>query len=118
MPKRVMVVEDEVDARELLAEILVDEGYEVTTAGDGRDALAKLRATGPYDAVVLDLVMPVMDGYAFRIEQLKDPVLAKVPVFVVSGEVSRGVTPIAGVAGQLSKPLEIPKLLASLRNLP
>ncbi len=83
--RRILLVEDEPDIRQDLAEILTDEGYEVATAPHGRDALEQMR-TGPLpDLVLLDLMMPVMDGFQFRSAQLADPALADVPVVVLSG---------------------------------
>src|SRR3954447_11239609 len=84
-PRRVVLVDDEVTLRDLLAEFLQDEGYEVLTAGNGRQALAILRDQ-PTDAIVLDLGMPVMDGAAFRQQQLLQPHLAAIPVIVLSAD--------------------------------
>jgi CheY-like chemotaxis protein len=81
--RRILIVEDDVDLRETLAETLADAGHEVVTAVDGADGLARMRALRP-DVVVLDLVMPGMDGWQFRIEQKRDPALADTPVIAVS----------------------------------
>jgi len=75
----VLVVEDDRDVRESLVAVLEDAGYRVMSAADGRAALDLLRA-GPRPAVILlDLMMPVMDGFEFRAEQVRDPSLADVP---------------------------------------
>src|SRR4051794_23983356 len=81
--RRVLVVDDDVSIRGFLAEALRDEGYEVQTAGNGHDALALLREWRP-DLILLDLMMPVMDGWAFRTEQRLIPNMADVPVIVLS----------------------------------
>ncbi len=81
--KRVLVVDDDRDIRELLVELLASEGYEVASAADGRRALAEARAHRP-DVILLDLMMPVMSGWEFRQEQLRDPGLADIPVVVVT----------------------------------
>jgi CheY-like chemotaxis protein len=81
--RRVLVVDDDRDNRELLVELLASEGYLVSSASDGRRALAEARAKRP-DVILLDLMMPVMNGWEFRDAQLRDPDLARVPVVVVS----------------------------------
>jgi CheY-like chemotaxis protein len=82
-PRRVLVVDDDRDIRELLGELLASEGYEVASAGDGQRALAEARANRP-DVILLDLMMPVMSGWEFRKEQLRDPRLSDIPVVVVT----------------------------------
>ena len=81
--KRVLVVDDDRDIRELLVELLASEGYEVASAPDGRRALAEARGRRP-DVILLDLMMPVMSGWEFREAQLRDPALADIPVVVVT----------------------------------
>lgn len=82
---RVLVVDDDPDIRDTVAGLLEDHGFEVSTARHGMDALAQLRTLGPPDLILLDLLMPVMDGVEF-IQALRaaDGDLAKVPVVVVS----------------------------------
>jgi CheY-like chemotaxis protein len=60
-------------------------GYAVAAAADGAEALEALRRAAPPDLILLDLMMPVLDGWHFRREQLRDPALPAVPVAVVSG---------------------------------
>ncbi|NUR56520.1 MAG: response regulator [Acidobacteria bacterium] len=79
----VLVVEDDPDARELLRTALAAEGYEVRTAANGADALASLRQERPC-IILLDLMMPVMDGWAFRREQVNDPDLSSIPVLCIT----------------------------------
>ena len=81
--KRVLVVDDDRDIRELLVEFLASEGYDVASAPDGRRALAEARAHRP-DVILLDLMMPIMSGWEFREAQLGDPELADIPVVVVT----------------------------------
>ncbi|HEX5062982.1 MAG TPA: ATP-binding protein [Kofleriaceae bacterium] len=79
-----LVVEDDTDLRDALCETLADSGHVVLTAVDGQEGLRQLRATRP-DVVVLDLMMPGLDGWQFRLAQRKDPVLATIPVVAISG---------------------------------
>jgi len=80
---RVLVVDDDALIRDTLATALSDEGYAVRVAGDGRAALATLGEWRP-DVIVLDLMMPVMDGRAFRTAQRAAPVTADIPIIVLS----------------------------------
>src|SRR5678815_5518609 len=85
MSHTVLVVEDDVDIRQALVEILEDQGFETLGARDGADALDILsRATDLPCVILLDLMMPVMDGAAFREAQRNDPRLASIPVVVLS----------------------------------
>jgi CheY-like chemotaxis protein len=84
-PWRVLVVDDEPDIRHVLASALEWAGYEVMTASNGLRALTLLNGHPP-DVIVLDLTMPVMDGFGFRQRQLMTPRLAAIPVILVSAE--------------------------------
>ena len=81
---RILVVEDDGDVREALVQLLEFEGYRVTSATNGRDAIDQLRAGAAPNLILLDLMMPVMDGPQFRAAQLGDPGLAAIPVIVLS----------------------------------
>jgi CheY-like chemotaxis protein len=81
--KSVLVVEDDAATREALTLFLEREGYRVVAAPDGRQALERLRGPVTPDLILLDLSMPVMDGWRFREEQRRDPSLADVPVVLV-----------------------------------
>ncbi len=111
---RVLVVDDDADIREGLRDILEDEGHDVAEARNGQDALARLRALVPApDLILLDLMMPVMDGLEFRRQQLLDPALAGIPVVVLSadGHVDVGSTLLAATQ-RLRKPIPLDQLLA------
>lgn len=94
-----------------MADVLRHAGHVVTEAADGEEALEVLRGGAPLpDLVLLDLGMPVMDGWwCFRALQ-SDPVLARVPVTVVSAADEEAVPPTAG--GHLHKPFQVGELLA------
>ncbi len=81
--RRILLVEDDRELREALAEALEDLGHQVVGAEDGGEALKRMRAVHP-DVVVLDLMMPGMDGWQFRIEQKRDPSIADTPVVAMS----------------------------------
>src|SRR5690606_13804277 len=89
----ILVVEDDQDIRESVVEILEDEGHRVSAAADGREALERLQRAQPRpDLILLDLMMPVMNGFQFREEQLKRPELAGIPVVVDTPDVPAGAT--------------------------
>jgi CheY-like chemotaxis protein len=117
-PPKVMLVEDDPDIRDQMIDALTDSGYDIVTAENGVDALSRLRAGDDPRVILLDLMMPVMDGWTFRSEQLKEARLAEIPVVVISG--SQGVAREAirlGAAGYLKKPFTIEMLLAQLQKL-
>jgi two-component system, chemotaxis family, chemotaxis protein CheY len=107
----VLVVDDDADVRELLAAVLKSEGYDVLTAENGAAALSVLRDTLP-DLIVLDLMMPVMNGWEFRAAQLDDPALAGIPVMVVTADAStRTRAASLGVQAYMTKPIQFDRLL-------
>jgi len=81
---RILVVEDDEDAREAMVALLQIKGYRAVPAGNGKEALDYLHQAPVPDLIILDLWMPVMDGWQFRREQVRDPRLAKIPVIVVT----------------------------------
>ena len=107
---RLLLVEDDPSIRATLAEMLEDEGYAVSTATNGREALELLRRNAPPDLILLDLMMPIMDGWEFRVEQRADPVLAGIPLLAMSADLSAKARAIAADA-YLRKPIDFPELL-------
>ena len=85
-PGRVLVVDDEKTMQTLYRRSLQGAGFDVVIAKDGPDGLQKLREDPEIRLVLLDLNMPVMDGWGFRAEQRADPKLREVPTVVVTGE--------------------------------
>lgn len=108
----VVVVDDDQDWRDLVVEFLRDSGYAAIGAAHGREALARARAVRP-SLFVLDLEMPVMSGWEFRREQLRDPALAQVPVIVTSSADLGGLP----VDGYLAKPYPRGELLRAIAGL-
>jgi CheY-like chemotaxis protein len=80
----VLVVDDDEDIRETLAQVLMDEGFTVASAENGQDALDYLEGHEAPCVIVLDLMMPVMTGAEFRAKQLAEPRFASIPVIVLS----------------------------------
>lgn len=112
LPQRVLIVEDDSHVREALSDALAQEGYQAATAANGREALEWLHAHEPPDAIVLDLMMPVMNGWEFLIEKRRDPKLASIPVVVVTAAKEA-----AGQLGapMLSKPITLARLVSALQ---
>jgi CheY-like chemotaxis protein len=109
----VLVVDDEAGVRGSIAAELEASGYGVSTAPNGKVALEQARATRP-DLIVLDLVMPVMDGWQFLHVRRGDPTLAAVPVVVLT---ACAVSLVEGAAVLLRKPLDVDALLAAAARL-
>lgn len=112
----VMVVEDDDDTRDLIVEVLRDDGYEVFAAPNGRDALTAVRNLGaPPALILLDLMMPVMNGWQFLDERTRDAALAAVPVVVLSADPTRQVASSHGVVAVIGKPFDLSRLLRLVR---
>jgi CheY-like chemotaxis protein len=109
-------VEDDVDIRDAIVELL-SEDYDVSTAKDGAVALKMLREGHAPDLILLDLMMPIMDGFTFREEQLRDPKLNGIPVIVMSadGNVIDKQARAKAIA-YLKKPLDIQDFLGTLEK--
>lgn len=118
---KLMLVEDDCSSRRLMARILQSEGFEVITAADGQDALNQLeRMTALPDLIILDLMMPVVDGWGFRKRQLSNSRLASIPTVVITAGEQGCWKSLQVRAEQLiSKKLELDSFLATvLRNVP
>ena len=117
MSERMLVVEDEENVRESVAALLEVEGHEVLTANNGAEALAVLRNGPPVALIFLDLMMPQMDGWAFRARQLNQPQFRDIPVVVLSGahEIEREVATLEPAA-VLRKPVGIQELLDVIKQ--
>jgi CheY-like chemotaxis protein len=112
----VLVVDDDTEIREIVTEVLEDEGYSVAAAIHGAAALAVLKTVRPA-VILLDLNMPVMNGPEFREAQLRDPDLRTIPTVVMSA-VDRMREQIAtmSVDDALPKPVRLPQLLAVVQK--
>jgi CheY-like chemotaxis protein len=111
---RILVVDDDAEIRHTIIEVLEDAGYVAVGASDGLEALAQLR--DPQDrwcVVLLDLMMPNMDGRAFRAEQLQDPALSPIPVVIVSAmsDVAEAAAEL-NVSAHMTKPITLERLVS------
>jgi CheY-like chemotaxis protein len=115
---QILIVDDDLDIRETLTELLQGEGYDCATAGNGREALDYLRSHPFPSLILLDLMMPVMDGFAFRAAQLEAEPLREVPVLVISagGRAEQAAKSLAA-AGYLNKPMDIGDLFRKVRSI-
>ena len=116
--KTVLLVEDDPDVREGMADILRDAGRWVVEAEDGQDAFVKLNLLGRPCLILLDLLMPRMDGYEF-LERLKErPDAPQFPVLVLSAHASADAAQhYPGVVGTLRKPFPVKTLLSWVEAL-
>jgi CheY-like chemotaxis protein len=111
----ILIVEDDSDFRDTLTDLLQIEGYRVTQASNGREALAQLRKRTPPCIILLDLMMPEMNGWQFREEQLKDDRLREIPVVVMTA--SRGLEGDPLSARQvLYKPIGLGELISAVER--
>ena len=110
------LVDDDVGINDALSEVLMEEGYAVVVTTNGAEALRYLRGNAAPSLILLDLMMPVMDGYEFREHQRQDPALGRIPVLVLSaGHLGERVTRM-GVAGVFKKPIALESLLATIEE--
>jgi CheY-like chemotaxis protein len=114
--RTVLVVDDDSGVRELLTRSLSFEGFDVMEAANGQDALAQLRTGRRPGVIVLDLRMPVMDGWAFRVAQRADPRIARIPVVILSGADAHRFQEIEAVAA-LEKPVSLSQLADCLHRI-
>ena len=113
LPHPILIVDDDTDVREVLGELLADEGYETSMCPNGLAALDMLRGGARPRLILLDLMMPVMDGWQFRAEQLRDAALRNIPVVVMTA--SRGINrEDLGDAEVLQKPVGLGDILEAV----
>ena len=111
----VLIVEDDDELRQMMAQMLRLAGFQAATVANGREALDYLHKTAKPDVILLDLMMPVMDGWEFRRRQQADPTLATVPVIVLSALDPVRAASVDAVA-TLKKPLDFDRLLQLVRD--
>jgi CheY-like chemotaxis protein len=109
----ILIVEDDDTIRESLVDFLGENGYDAQGAVDGQDALTQLQRPGQLPClIVLDMMMPVMDGEAFREKQLRDPKLATIPTVVMSAHYAgRSMAEAVDATAFMKKPLDLDEFL-------
>ena len=112
----VLLVDDDSGVRKTLARFLGRDGIAVVEADNGQQALTYLQGGGPASVIVLDLRMPVMDGFKFRAEQRRVPALANIPVIVLSGADTDRFEELDAVA-TFEKPASFSELAKVVREL-
>jgi len=111
-PRCVLIVDDDREIREILGELLVEEGFAVESSWNGQTALARLQEGFRPDAIILDIMMPAMDGLTFRGLQRQEPELARIPVLGLTA------FPLPKADFEcLAKPVQFERLLEKLHRL-
>lgn len=105
----ILIVEDDEDIRTAMIDVLESEGYKTESAVNGKDALEKLAKMGKPCLVLLDMMMPIMNGREFLDQVMKDARLAPIPVMIVSAVADK--TNTNGAVGFLKKPIDIDLVL-------
>jgi CheY-like chemotaxis protein len=116
MAPRILIVDDDEEIRESLGELLKDEGFDIVEAGDGIDALTRLSEETHPNVILLDLMMPNMDGWKFHGELQKDSALASIPIVIMTAageEVARTID----VEDILHKPFTLEQVMAVISRL-
>ena len=116
MASSILVVDDDPNLVRLMSKFLKLEGFAPVPAGNGQEALAYLRGGGDASVILLDLRMPIMDGWAFRREQLADAVLASIPIVILSGVQADRAHDLAAAAS-FDKPVSFPEVVGVVRRL-
>ena len=115
--KTILIVEDDLDIREAMVELLEGEGYKVLTAADGDKALAVLQTQLP-DLILLDLMMPIKDGFEFRREQLANVKFKNIPVIIMTADSNIENKKSNMMANDfIKKPLEIDSALLTIQKV-
>lgn len=118
MPK-ILVVEDDINLSELIKMRLEENGFEVITAYDGVDAISQVRKNTP-DLIVLDLMLPKLDGYQVCMILKNYESFSKIPIIIISARSSNEAKEIAlrtGADAFILKPFDGQKLVATIKNL-
>jgi CheY-like chemotaxis protein len=117
MSQQILIVEDDSALREALGQVLMDEGYDLLSARDGLEAVNCLKKGNRPDVILLDLSMPVVNGWEFRMFQKRDPDLAQIPVILITaGGYTREEVAWLEPSALLPKPLDLPLLLSIIRR--
>jgi CheY-like chemotaxis protein len=114
----ILIVDDDPDIREALQDLLADRGFSVLAASNGVEALKLLRTLpAPPSIILLDVMMPVMDGYGFLEEQRRDPSLSSIPVAIITAGNGVDLGRLGRTMPVLYKPISVPELMIALRSV-
>jgi CheY-like chemotaxis protein len=116
--KKVLVVEDNPDVRETLSTVLEIEGFEVSRASNGQEALQRLKNEPLPRVILTDIMMPVMDGWSFLAQAAMDPVLASIPVIVLSAAENKRAPERVKILAFLPKPMNIDTIIDLIERCP
>jgi len=116
MSPPILIVDDDPNLQRLMTKFLKLEGFASVPTSNGQEALDYLRAGGDACVILLDLRMPVMDGWAFRKEQQSDPGLAGIPIIVLTGIEGEHMSDL-GAAAAFHKPVSFPEIVGVVRRL-
>ncbi|MEP6767916.1 MAG: response regulator [Acidobacteriota bacterium] len=112
---RLLLVEDDAELRQSLSDLLRDSGFDVAVAENGLVALTYLEDSPPPCLVLLDLMMPVMNGWEFREAQSRNQKISEIPVVILTADGRAELkAETLGAAGYLRKPIEVERLLGML----
>ena len=109
----VLVVDDDPEVRDAIRDVLEDEGFLVRCAGNGKEALDALSGETLPDAIILDLTMPIMDGYEFLQRRERIAEMARIPVIVVTASMN---PPLEEDVAFVRKPIDIELLMDAVRT--
>jgi CheY-like chemotaxis protein len=113
----ILLVEDDFVLRGSLSELLTHEGFRVECCADGREAFRRLHMPPRPDLIMLDIMLPHLDGFELRALQRKSPFIANIPVVVISAhDLDPKTVSELGLAPPFRKPLDIPVLLSTVRD--
>lgn len=115
--KKILVVEDDLSIREIIVEILESEGYVVSSGINGRDGLKSLETSTP-DLIIMDVMMPIMDGFEFRENLMKNSQWSSIPTLVMSAQ-NQNLDKLKshGLENFINKPLDLNRLLEAVSTL-
>jgi CheY-like chemotaxis protein len=117
MSWQLLIVEDDADIAEALADVFKARGYRVETASNGKEAIDRVCSSGMRpDAILLDLLMPVMDGHAFLRARSSEPLLAEVPIVIITAQPDIAANEDEGVYARFDKPLSLRQVVDTVER--
>lgn len=113
--KSIHIVEDDIGISEILKDILIDEGYLVSTSQNGQEALSYLKNNPQPNLILLDVMMPIMDGITFRKNQMQISEVADIPTIIMSADINISAkVETLKVQGFIKKPIDIDDIIKKI----